>query len=206
MLASFVSLTVGAALALSLVAPPGPMNALIADEAVERGWGAGVRAGFGAFVADALFCALALSGAATFARSPNVRAAASLVGGLLMLYLAYSAVRDRRTESGARSRGFTKALLLGLTNPYQIGWWLTAGVALVHPSSVEVAGFTVVAGGAPVLVGFFAGILVWITAFPSVLVRAEERVRGLERTVRYASAAVLVAFAGFFVYYATTLA
>jgi threonine/homoserine/homoserine lactone efflux protein len=200
-----LSLFVGGALAFSLVAPPGPMNALIADETVTRGWTAGARAGLGAFVADAVFCALAFSGAATFARSPNVRAAAALIGGFFMFYLAYAAVRDVHTDATVESRGFLKALFLGLTNPYQIGWWLTAGVSIVRPSSVDVAGLTVVVGGATVLVGFFAGIVVWITAFPALLVRAGDRVEGFEKVVGYISAGVLVIFGVVFVYYATTL-
>ncbi|MFP4174473.1 MAG: LysE family translocator [Halobacteriales archaeon] len=197
-----VSLVVGGALAFSLVAPPGPMNALIADETTARGWFGGFRSGLGAFVADAVFCVLALSGAATIARSPSVRSATALVGGIFMFYLAYDAVRNAHTKTDVESRGFLKALVLGLTNPYQIGWWLTAGVTLVRPSPVEFAGLTVVAGGATVLVGFFAGILVWITVFPAVLVRAGERVEGFEKAVSYASAFVLVIFGVVFVYYA----
>lgn len=198
---------VGAALAFSLVAPPGPMNAVIAEESVARGWTAGFRAGLGAFVADVLFCVLAFSGAATVARSPGVRTATALVGGLVMFYLAYLAVREARSERTVieDSRGFSKALVVGLTNPYQIAWWLTAGVALVHPSSVEILGRSFSAGGAEVLAGFFTGIALWISAFPALLVRAEGRVRGFEKGVGYASAAVLVVFGVVFVYYAATL-
>jgi threonine/homoserine/homoserine lactone efflux protein len=199
------SLLAGGALAFSLVAPPGPMNALIADETAARGWFAGFRSGLGAFAADTLFCALALSGAAAVARSPEIRSVIALAGGLFMFYLAYEAVRDARTETVEGSRGFTKALVLGLTNPYQIGWWLTAGVALVQPSTLDVAGGSIVVGGVTVLVGFFAGILVWITAFPALLARAGERLEGFERAVGYVSAAVLAVFGVAFVYYATTL-
>ncbi len=202
-----LSVVVGAALAFSLVAPPGPMNAVIAEETVFRGWRAGFRTGLGAFVADVVFCVLAFSGAATLARSTNVRAVMALAGGVLMLYLARLAVREARAETRIveESRGFVKALTLGLTNPYQIGWWLTAGVALVHPAPVEFLGRTVVTGGAEVLVGFFGGIVVWITVFPAILVRADTRLDRFERTVGYASAAVLVVFGVLFVYYALTL-
>lgn len=203
------SVVVGAALALSLVAPPGPMNAVIAEETVFRGWRAGFRAGLGAFVADVAFCLLAFSGAATLARDPNVRATMALAGGFLMLYLAHVSIREARagatTTAVEESRGFLKALTLGLTNPYQIGWWLTAGVALVHPAPIEFLGLTLVTGGVEVLVGFFGGIFVWITVFPAALVRADTRLGSFERWVGYASAALLVVFGVVFVYYATTL-
>jgi threonine/homoserine/homoserine lactone efflux protein len=183
------------------------MNAVIAEESVVRGWFSGFRAGMGAFSSDAVFCVLAFSGAATLATSSEVRAAMALAGGVLMLYLAYLSVREARAETTVveESRGFLKAFVLGLTNPYQIGWWLTAGVALVHPAPVEVLGRTFVAGGVEVFVGFFGGILLWITVFPAALVRAEARLESLEKWVGYASAAVLVAFGFVFVYYAVTL-
>ena len=204
--AAFLSVFAGGVLALSLVAPPGPMNAVIAEETAFRGWKSGFRAGLGAFVSDAVFCVLAFSGAATLARVPNFRAAMSFAGGVLMFYLAYLSVREARSKTVVEeSRGFLKALTLGLTNPYQIGWWLTAGVSLVHPAPVEMFGHTVVTGGAEVLVGFFGGIFLWITVFPAALVRADTRLGSFERWVGYASAAVLIAFGVVFVYYAVTL-
>lgn len=185
------------------------MNAVIAEETVFRGWRAGFRAGLGAFVADAAFCVLAFSGAATLARDPNVRAAMSLVGGVLMLFLAYLSINEARagprTTDLEESRGFLKALTLGLTNPYQIGWWLTAGVALVHPAPVEFLGLSFLTGGVEVLVGFFGGILVWITVFPVALIRAGTRLESFEKWVGYASATVLSVFGVVFVYYASTL-
>ena len=56
------TLAVGAVFGLALAAPPGPMNAVIAEESVVRGWFAGVRAGLGAAIADVLFFALAYLG------------------------------------------------------------------------------------------------------------------------------------------------
>lgn len=183
------------------------MNALIAEESAARGWKAGFRAGLGALVADAVFCALAFTGAAALARSSSVRAAMALAGGFFMIYFAYVAVRTVRSPVVEKeSRDFLKALAIGLTNPYQIGWWLTAGVTLVSPSPIQVAGMTFVAGGLAVIVGFFSGIVVWITAFPSLIVRAGMRLKGFEKAVGYASAAVLVFFGVFFMYYASTLA
>ncbi|MFC6730652.1 LysE family translocator, partial [Natronoarchaeum mannanilyticum] len=42
-----LSAAVGAVFGLVLAAPPGPMNAIIAEESVLRGWPAGFRAGLG---------------------------------------------------------------------------------------------------------------------------------------------------------------
>ena len=223
-MAGFLStLTVGAVFGLALAAPPGPMNAVIAEESVLRGWLAGVLAGLGAMTADACFLALAYLGAVELvARLPTLRAAMVGVGGLLMLYFAVGAVRGASSFAGDAPeaagpanqdhRGFLKALALALTNPYQILFWLTVGVGLLQPGTVDVlsfvpavgeslAGLLVVrTGSLALVVGLFVGIGIWVTGFPATLVAAGRRVDRFAPAVAYASAAVLAAFGGWFLY------
>jgi threonine/homoserine/homoserine lactone efflux protein len=90
-----VSLAAGVVFGLALAAPPGPMNALIAEESVLRGWRAGFRAGLGAATADFVFFLLALAGVVTFVqRLPVLRAVMVGVGGCIMCYYAYGAARS----------------------------------------------------------------------------------------------------------------
>jgi threonine/homoserine/homoserine lactone efflux protein len=214
------TLGAGAVFGLALAAPPGPMNAIIAEESVLRGWLAGFRAGLGAMSADATFLVLAFFGVVAFVESlPLLRAAMVGVGGLLMLYFAYGAATDAEAtfrgdggggEATTESKGFRKAFVLALTNPFQVLFWLTVGVGLLEPGVVDVLaegigesfrGILVVRTGSPALVvGLFAGIAVWITGFPAALVAAERRVARLAPAVAYLSAAVLVGFGLFFVY------
>nr|WP_225741319.1 LysE family translocator [Halorussus halophilus] len=199
-----VSALAGVALGLSLAAPPGPMNAVIAEESVLRGWGAGLRAGFGAMTADACFFVLALIGVVAVVRdAPVLRGVLFGVGGLLMLYFAYGAATDaseaftaeeEQTADDEESKGFRKAFALALTNPYQILWWLTAGVGLLEPGSVSLdalGGLSVATGSPVIVVGFFAGIALWITGFPAALVAAGKRVDAFAPVVAVLSAAVL---------------
>jgi threonine/homoserine/homoserine lactone efflux protein len=205
------SVAFGAVFGLALAAPPGPMNAVIAQESVLRGWAAGVRAGLGAMTADLCFLVLSLLGVVAFVGSmPRVRAAMVGVGGLLMLRFAYGAVRDAvggiDWDAPAEGRGFRKAFALALTNPYQILFWLTAGVGMLEPGRVDVLGYApyvgdalsgtlVVETGTPALVvGFFAGIALWIVGFPASLVAAGRRLDRLARRVASLSAAVLAGF------------
>jgi threonine/homoserine/homoserine lactone efflux protein len=205
------SVAFGAVFGLALAAPPGPMNAVIAQESVLRGWAAGVRAGLGAMTADLCFLVLSLLGVVAFVGSmPRVRAAMVGVGGLLMLRFAYGAVRDAvggiDWDAPAEGRGFRKAFALALTNPYQILFWLTAGVGMLEPGRVDVLGYApyvgdalsgtlVVETGTPALVvGFFAGIALWIVGFPASLVAAGRRLDRLARQVASLSAAVLAGF------------
>jgi len=203
----------GVLFGLALAAPPGPMNAVIAEESVVRGWSAGLRAGLGAMVADACFFVLALVGLVAVVRQrPVVETTLLAVGGLLMLYFAVGAVRNARSfvsdsdEVSDDGNGFRKAFLLALTNPYQIVFWLTVGVGLLESGRLDVlaslplvgarlAGTFVVRTGDPLLlVGLFGGIGLWITGFPAALVRARQRIDALAPTVAWLSGLVLAGF------------
>ena len=216
------SLGAGVLFGLALAAPPGPMNAVIAEESVLRGWLAGVTAGLGAMLADACFFVLALVGIVTVVQNaPTLRGAMILGGGALMLYFAVGAATSARealtveseaaaTEEGV-GRGFRKAFVLALTNPYQIAFWLTVGVGLLEPGTVDVlektpyvgaelAGLVVVRTGSPLLLtGLFAGIVCWIVGFPTALRAAGKRVDRLTPLVAGGSAVVLTGFGLLFV-------
>jgi threonine/homoserine/homoserine lactone efflux protein len=215
-----VSIGAGVVFGLALAAPPGPMNAVIAEESVLHGWTAGFRAGLGAMSADAVFFVLSLVGVVAFVdQFPTVRGLMVGVGGLLMLYFAYGAAGELGAtfdpsdetvadggETGEAGAGFRKAFLLAITNPYQILFWLTIGVALLESGQFDVlaqtpyvggdlSGVLVVEKGSPALVaGFFGGILLWITGFPAALVTAERRVERFAPVVTALSALVLAGF------------
>ncbi|EJN60570.1 LysE family translocator [Halogranum rubrum] len=212
----------GVVFGLALAAPPGPMNAVIAEESVVRGWDAGFRAGLGALTADATFFVLAFLGVVSFVEQfPTLQAVMVGVGGLLMLYFAYGAAQEvegtfRSEGVDDDSTGFRRAFVLALTNPYQILFWLTIGVGLLEPGRVDVlaempyvgsdlAGLLVVETGSPALiVGFFVGILLWASGFPAALVTAERRVESFAPVVAGASALVLGGFGVLFLWDAMT--
>lgn len=196
------------------------MNAIIAEESVLRGWSSGFVAGLGAATADGVFFLLALAGAVTVVeRLPTLQGIMVGIGGLLMLYFAYGAAKGAQasfradTESVEKeSRGFRKAFLLALTNPYQVLFWLTVGVGLLQPGELDVlaplpvvgdqlSGQFVVATGSPaLLVAFFLGIGIWITGFPAALVAGERRAETFTPVVALGSAVVLVGFGVFFLF------
>ncbi|MFC4436926.1 MULTISPECIES: LysE family translocator [Natrialbaceae] len=205
-----VTALAGVVFGIALAAPPGPMNAIIAEESVVRGWNAGFRAGLGAMLADVLFFGLALAGVvAVIDRYPVVRPVLYLAGGLLMCYFAVGAIREARAAtsftdgSHASSKGFRKTFALSLTNPYQIGFWLTVGVGLIQSGTLDIfahvpgvgaalEGFLVVeTGSLALLAGFFGGIAVWIVVYPAALVSAGRRVDAVAPAVAALSAVVL---------------
>lgn len=159
---SFASFLSGLWLGYSLAVPPGPMNALIAAWAL-RSFRHGFAVGAGAMSADFILMLITVLLYAALKNLGNVVFLPfSLAGGIFFLYLAYKIGRSRapsKREAGGGSplRGYFLGLSLGLVNPYQIGWWLTAGLSSIHNFGVEWAA------------GLFLAILTWIVAFPAAV-------------------------------------
>ncbi|MGI0070610.1 MAG: LysE family translocator [Thermoplasmata archaeon] len=181
----------GLALGFSLVIPPGPMNALIASRSVET-LRSGIITGFGALTAD-----LALGILVYAARSQvdlgSVARAIYLVGAVVMVYFAVRLFRHPTPTPSPEPqhlRIYSQAILVGISNPFQILWWLTAGLAFAY------------FGGIVLFLGLFAAITIWIVAFPYALHLGTRRRPELARAVVYVSAAIMLAFAAYFAFLA----
>ncbi|MFW6153058.1 MAG: LysE family transporter [Halobacteriota archaeon] len=205
----------GIVFGLALAVPPGPMNAVIAEESVTRGWAAGFAAGLGAMLADVVFFVLVLVGAiAVFDVFEQLETALFLIGGLLMLLFAADALSTTlrsatftEAEVAVSATGFQKALALGLTNPYQIAFWLTIGISLVRSGRIDLAGyvplaseFVVTTGSASLIGGFFLGIVIWIVGYPAALVAIGDRFDAFAPVVAAASGLVLLGFGLLFIW------
>jgi threonine/homoserine/homoserine lactone efflux protein len=191
----------GVTLGLSIAAPPGPVTALSAQQAVSRSWLAGWQVMLGATLSDAIFFVMAYYGVARLV-TPGERDLLFVLGGLLMLYLAFSILRNARrrqdasaprresqwwlSSSSIRRFPFLLGLSMGLTNPYQLGWWIAIGAGMIA------------AFGGSIAVGFFVGILSWTVIFTAVVHAGVKRYERLSPLIAYASAALIAAFALWF--------
>jgi len=140
----------------SLAAPPGPMNALIANRSLIS-FRNGFLTGLGAMTADFIFMILTLFAYDLLKNFPLIPI--YLIGSVYMFYLAISILKTRRETNDVSKKvsggnSFITSLALGMTNPYQILWWLTAGLSFI-------AIFGIMA-----VIGLFSAIAVWITIFP----------------------------------------
>ncbi len=182
----------GTALGLSIAAPPGPVNAMIAVQST-RSMLRGFLVGLGAMTSDATFLVITYHMRQLITIEGPAKGALSLASSVLLAYLAYLTLMSVKKLDGTRGHEeratavpYLTGLSIGLTNPFQIAWWMSVGLSLI--SSI----------GLIIILGFFSGILVWIVSFPMVIHFAQSRVPWLYKVVGYASAALLIAFSLWF--------
>jgi len=180
----------GTGIGLSLAAPPGPVNAIIASQTVTRSWRAGFLVGMGATTADTIFLAVSIVAHSVVASMQGWVPIIALLGAGVMAYFAWNTVRAFRraidiTESKPEehAKSYATGLSVNITSPYPILWWLTAGLILIDQL------------GRAVLVGFFSGLLLWISIFPLALREAQRRIARTYQAVLVISIVCLAAFA-----------
>jgi threonine/homoserine/homoserine lactone efflux protein len=192
MLASWQVFLTGAVLGVSIAAPPGPVNAAAAYQ-VTKSWLAGWMTMLGATTADGVFFILTYLGLTALIASGEARDILFVVGGALMLYLSYSTLRKAKHVPGkgpvrTGKYPYFLGLTMGLTNPFQLAWWIAVGVGMISTF------------GLSIVAGFFAGILVWTLFFSGLLRAGVSRYRTAYPVLAYASGAILLGFAVWFLY------
>lgn len=176
----------------------------MAHAAARRGFWAGWIYGAGAVTGDLVMLALTGLGVLRVIDAlPWAKVAFAFVGAGLMAWFAWGAWRTARAgttpdavEERAISlaREFTKAFAIVTTSPYNWAWWLTAGTSMVGILGWSAA------------LGFFVGIVLWITVWSGLATAGGQRVRRLAEFVSYGAALVLAAFAAMMAWYAVASA
>lgn len=181
----WIAILLGIGLGLSLAAPPGPMNALIARESSRHGATAGIRVGLGAPVADVLFLAALLFGLRSVLDSPEWVRTAAAAGSLVMFAFAYQTWFPPRSDGGGvvgRPATFWAGFVAALTNPYQIAWWLSGGFVFLQAQGLWGIG------------GLLVGIFGWVVAFSWLVAHGAQRWHWFAGAVRIGSAVLLSVF------------
>ena len=186
---------VGTGIGLSLAAPPGPVNAIIASQTVTRSWRAGFLVGMGATTADTIFLAVSVAAHSAVASIQGWVPVIALLGAVVMAYFAWKTVHAWRHASDfmeskpeEHAKSYATGLSVNITSPYPILWWLTAGLVLIDRL------------GPAVLIGFFSGLLLWISIFPLALREAQRRIARTYQAVLLFSIVCLSAFAAWLVW------
>jgi threonine/homoserine/homoserine lactone efflux protein len=173
----------GLALGLSLAAPPGPVNALIARESAHRGTLAGVKAGLPAPIVDTGYLLLVLFGVSQVVDVASWLPVLSALGAILLGYLAWETVRIRDEARRTALSGPWSVWIVTLTNPFQYAWWLSAGTAFVAITGLW--GVT----------GFLAAIFGWVLLFSFLVAHGASRWSWFTAALEILSADLLFLFA-----------
>ncbi|GCE06088.1 LysE family transporter [Dictyobacter aurantiacus] len=151
-------------LGLAFFAAPGAITAQLLRRGLKRGFFSALFLQLGALIGVTLWALIAFIGAAMLAQNTPVRLFLGILGILLLLLLAWQALRDayrgQLTEAKDTSAhgDFVLGAALSLANPLPIAFWLGIGNTIVSsngratpdPWSLEVF-----------LTGFLCSALLW---------------------------------------------
>lgn len=179
----------GIVLGVSLAGPPGPVTAIMVRRASVSAM-KGVYVGFGAMTADFIIMLL------TFFFRSRVNLSVYdryifLLGAFFFILIAILIAKSGEVkDTGKRyNSGYIAGLTIGLVNPMQIGWWLTAGLGFYSRFGLLPFYF------------LFIGIVFWIFFLAILVNRFSNRYsRAVSIGVRLFSFFSLTAFGIYFAY------
>ena len=159
----FNLIALGLLMGFSFAAPPGVVAAETMRRGVARGFHAALGVQLGSLVGDATYALLALAGLAVLLQQPLAQRVLGIAASSLRHQL--SPRPDVATSSSPDSRrgAFRTGVVLSLTNPWAIGYWLALGGALAS------SGVTASRGDAAIFFASFFGVCV-LYAFCMALV------------------------------------
>ena len=197
----WITFATGFGLGLAIAMPVGPISLLCIQQALTRGYGAGVAAGLGVALADTVYGAIAAFGLTAITNVlVNLQAPLRILGLLATIWLAVRIWRDadapKHLGSGATSGAATCAHLFVLTlaNPMTI---LTFLALFVGARVGLTAGYE---APAALTLGVFAGSLLWWVVVSGVVGVLRERID--DRTLGWINRASALMIAGFAVWIA----
>ncbi len=174
-----------------MAAPPGPINIMILNDVLRKSSIAAMLVGLGAASADGIFfLAVFFTGTRVLGQIDLVRVLYPL-GAAFLFYLGTSLHQGpepatRNMLRGQGAGGYLKGLTVGITNPLQIGWWITVGLPLSSLFGLSFAG------------GFFSGIFTWLVCYISLLSYFRQQFLALTKYVKIMSGLILVGFGAYF--------
>lgn len=151
-------------LAIAFCAPPGVITAETVRRGASRGFIPALFVQLGSLVGDTTWAIIALTGLAFIVQNNIAKIILSLIGMLLMLKLAWDAIKDAHhgreldaTSSNSHRGDFTNGAFLSLGNPMNIVFWTGLGTTVFasisgKPQPVDFAIF---------FAGFLGGALLW---------------------------------------------
>lgn len=147
----------GILLGMAVAVPFGPVNILILNTAL-RSFKNALLVGFGAFCADMVLLIFISFGVLSFVDNEIFHKILAVFGFLFLSYMVFLMLKSKKKNLNSSIsyknnpfKSFSKGLFLNLTNPYVVGFWLSAsGLSLQSENSFLL------------LCGLIAFILFWV--------------------------------------------
>ena len=186
-------------LAIAFCAPPGVVTAETVRRGAARGFFPALFVQLGSLVGDTTWAIIALTGLAFLVQNNLAKIVLSLIGMLLMLKLAWGAIRDAReakdlaASSSHSHRGdFTNGAFLSLGNPMNIVFWTGLGTTVF----ASISGRPQPADFAIFFAGFLSGAILWCFIMAAIVAWGRKFVnRNFFRWVNFACGIALGFFA-----------
>ena len=190
-------------IALSGALMPGPVLTVTVSESARRGAKAGPLMIFGHAMLELALVLALLGGLAPFFSRDEVFIVVSLVGGAILLWMAFMMFKElpelklRFDHDDQKPRSLVLAgILLSLANPYWLIWWATIGIGYIMYS---------VKFGVPGIIAFFTGHILADLAWYSLISFGVAKGRGFftdgfYRRLIGACASFLCIFSCYFLY------
>ncbi len=125
-------------LALSGALMPGPVLTVTVSESLRRGAIAGPIIILGHGVLELLLIIILFTGFGSFLAREDVFTAISLIGGSILIWMAYSMFKELPSltlnmdvHNTKPKNLFLSGILLSVANPYWIIWWATIGLGYI---------------------------------------------------------------------------
>ncbi len=153
---------IGLGMGLAFAAPPGVVTAETLRRGLRGGFGHALSVQVGSLIGDASYAGIAFLGLAALLQSPAARIIVGVLGALFLFYLGWQSLKTPAglEEVPAAQResyrdAFISGMLLSLTNPWAIAFWVSLG------GSFAALGLSVKAGVPLLLASFMLGALLW---------------------------------------------
>ncbi|MGE5141032.1 MAG: LysE family translocator [Rudaea sp.] len=153
---------IGLGMGLAFAAPPGVVTAETLRRGLRGGFGHALSVQAGSLIGDASYAIIAFLGLAALLQAPLARTVVGVFGALFLLYLGWQSLKMPAPLEGVSATqresyrdAFLSGMLLSLTNPWAIAFWVSLG------SSFAALGLSIKAGVPLLLASFMLGALLW---------------------------------------------
>lgn len=168
-----IFLTAGIVLGLSSGFSPGPLTTLVISQSLQHGAKEGLKVALAPFITDAPIVLLAIFALSRLRNSQSVLGLISVLGGLFLVYLAYSSFKTTKLDvdiEAAAPRSLGKGTVVNLLNPSPYVFWISVGAPQVVKAWTQ---------SPSMAVGFLAAFYVCLVGGKMSLAVAAARARHL---------------------------